>query len=288
MHIPVLLSEVIEYLKPEKDQKFIDCTANGGGHIKEILKYIKPKGEMLGIEIDPCIYRNLKKEKIKRLTLINDSYINLEKVAGKNGFMEADGILFDLGMSSWHFDESKRGFSFQKNEDLIQRYDADESKLTAKDILNTYLEEELIKILREYGEEKFARRIASKIIEERPIQTTQKLVETIKEATPSWYHHKKIHFATKTFQALRIETNQELENLKTVLPQTLKVLKHGGRLAIISFHSLEDRIVKVFFKEMKKNQEVEILTKKPIIATREEIISNPKSRSAKLRVIIKK
>jgi len=215
------------------------------------------------------------------LILVNDSYVNLAETVRKQRFKPVSGILFDLGFSSWHLEESGRGFSFEKNEPLDMRYNP-ENPLTAEKIVNNWSEREIEKILREYGEERFTKRIAREIIQERkikPIKTTFQLVETIKKSTPIWYHHRRIHPATRTFQALRIAVNDELNNLKKALPQAVEILEKDGRLAVISFHSLEDRIVKNFFRENLK-----ILTKKPIRPSLEEIEINPRSRSAKLRV----
>lgn len=288
MHIPVLLNEVIEGLSPNKNENFIDCTLNGGGHASAILKLNKPNGIVLGIEWDKEIYEKISAKKIERLIAVNDSYVNLENIAKENGLDDVAGILFDLGMSSHQIDEGNKGFSFSKNEPLIMAYG--NSELTAEKILNTYPENELEKIISEYGEEKFSKKIAKKIAETRkrkPIKNTIELVEIIKEATPSWYHHQKTHFATRTFQAIRIETNDELNNIKQALPAALETAKPGGRIAVISFHSLEDRIVKNFFKDEEKKETVKIITKKPITPKEEEISSNPRARSAKLRIIIK-
>jgi len=286
MHIPVLQKEVIEYLDPKPNENFIDCTIGEGGHTLAILEKNGPEGKVLGIEWDPELYKNLKKEIPrwnlgKRVVLVNDSYTNLKEIVEREKFQPVSGILFDLGFSSWHLEESGRGFSFEKNEPLDMRYNL-ENPLTAEKIVNNWPEREIEKILREYGEERFARRIAREIVQERkikPIKITFQLVETIKKATPIWYHHRKIHPATRTFQALRIAVNDELKNLEIALPQAVEILEKDGKLAVISFHSLEDRIVKNFFRENLK-----VITKKPIRPFLEEIELNPRSRSAKLRV----
>jgi 16S rRNA (cytosine1402-N4)-methyltransferase len=241
----------------------------------------------LGIEIDKEIFEKIEKEKIERLVPVNDSYVNIRKVATENGFDKISGILFDIGMSSYHIDEAERGFSFNKDEPLIMNYS---TGLTAEEILNEWPEDEIEKILKEYGEEEFSRKIAKKIVEQRRlgrIRSTLQLVSIIKEATPGWYHHGKTHFATRTFQALRISVNNELNNFRKALPEALNLLEKEGRLVVISFHSLEDRIIKEFFKEKEKSGEVRIITKKPIVPTDEEIALNPRSRSSKLRVAIK-
>lgn len=295
IHIPVLQKEVLEILDPKPNENFIDCTIGGAGHTIAILERNKPNGKVMGIEIDTELYQILKSRMrdnfqfSKRLILVNDSYVNLKKIVEKYKF-KPDGILLDLGMSTWHIEKSNRGFSFKRNEPLTMRYDAAKLKLTAEEILNNWTEKEIEKILWNYGEERFAKRIARKIIEQRkvkPIKTTLELVEIIRKATPFWYHRLKIHFATKTFQALRIAVNDELSNLEKTLPQALEILKKNGRLAIISFHSLEDRIVKNFFKEKAKLNLLKILIKKPLTPTKKEIKSNPCSRSAKLRAIQK-
>ncbi|MFZ3054669.1 MAG: 16S rRNA (cytosine(1402)-N(4))-methyltransferase RsmH, partial [Minisyncoccales bacterium] len=237
MHIPVLLKEITENIQP--NENYVDCTMNGGGHTKEILKRNGPKGKVLGIEIDKEIFDQV--EQHERLIPVNDSYVNLKKIVEENGFENIKGVLFDIGMSSYHVDSSERGFSFQKDEPLVMSYNG---SLTAEEILNEWREDEIEKILKEYGEEEFARKISKKIVERRKgekIKSTLQLVSIIKEATPGWYHHSKTHFATRTFQALRIAVNDELNNFKSALPQALEVLDKGGRLMAISFHSLEDR-----------------------------------------------
>lgn len=319
MHIPVLLREVIEYLNPRPGQRFIDATIGDGGHALAILEHIVPGGKLLGIEWDSELLKQLKFKvqspkspvglgplrgsKFKNSAiLINDSYANLEKITRDNNFKNIQGVIFDLGMSSWHLEESGGGFSFAKDEPLDMRFsrraDNDE-RPTAAEIINKYREEELAEILKENGEERFAKRIAGAIVrvrKEKPITTTFQLVEIIKNSTPFWYRRGRIprrnasgtlrgrHFATKTFQALRIAVNDELENIRSGIGQAENVLAAGGRLAIISFHSLEDRIVKNFFREEGKKGKFKILTKKPIRAKLAEITANPRARSAKLRV----
>ncbi|MCK9446016.1 16S rRNA (cytosine(1402)-N(4))-methyltransferase RsmH [bacterium] len=285
MHIPVLLKEVIEYLNVKPNSNYIDCTLNGGGHTREILK--RTNGKVLGIEIDREIFEKIEKEKIERLIPVNNSYVNIREEAEKNNFNNIYGILFDIGMSSYHVDEAERGFSFNKDEPLIMNYS---TGLTAEKILNEWKEEEIEKILKEYGEEDFSKKIAKKIVEKRKggkIKSTLQLVSIIREATPEWYHHSKTHFATRTFQALRIKVNNELDNFREALPEALNLLEKEGRLVVISFHSLEDRIIKEFLKEKEKEGKVKIITKKPIVPTDEEIALNPRSRSSKLRAAIK-
>jgi 16S rRNA (cytosine1402-N4)-methyltransferase len=295
MHIPVLLDKVIEYLNPQPGQNFIDATIDGGGHALAILERIIPDGKLLGIEWDEELLGRLKlkiqNSKFKNSTLlVNDSYANLKKIAAANGFENVKGIIFDLGMSSWHLEEAGRGFSFMKDEPLDMRFGggtAGAEQSTAREIINTVSEQELIKILKEYGEERFAKPIAEAIITARktkPIISTFQLVEIIKSSTPFWYRRRRIHFATKTFQALRIAVNGELENLKSGIEQAGEILDKGGRMAVISFHSLEDRIVKNFLREEARAGRLKILTKKPVRAELVEVTTNPRARSAKLRV----
>jgi len=313
IHLPVLQKEVLEYLVPKPNENFIDCTIGDGGHGLVILELIGPNGKLLGLDWDEENIHRLKFKiqnsttahfqwaglpspkfragaKFKnRLILINDNFVNLKNIVERLNFGPVSGILLDLGMSSWHLEKAGRGFSFLRNEPLDMRYNK-ESKVRAEKILNEYSEEELRDILEKYGEERFARRISEEIIKERkrkPIKTTFQLVAIIKRVVPIWYQHRKIHPATRTFQALRIAVNDELNNLEKVLPQAVEVLRPSGRLVVISFHSLEDRIVKNFLKEKKKENIVEILTKKVIKPQREEIEINPRSRSAKLRACIK-
>ena len=270
----------------------MDGTLGEGGHALSILEKTSPEGKLLGIDCSPEIIENckLKIENFKERTiLVCDNFVNLKEIVKKQNLKRVHGILFDLGLSSWHLEESGRGFSFLRRESLDMRYNP-ENPLTAEKIINYWLEIDIEKVLREFGEEQFSNRIAKEIIKVRkikPIKNTLQLVEIVKGAVPSWYQHRKIHFATKTFQALRIAVNDELNNLEKVLPQTLEILNSGGRLVIISFHSLEDRIIKNFFKNQAKEGLLKILTKKPIQPTEEEIKINPRARSSKLRVAIK-
>ena len=288
MHIPVLIDEIIQYLNPQPDENFVDCTLGFAGHSKAILEKTKPNGRVLGIEWDSEVCQRIEKEGIERLIVTNDSYANLKEIAEQNNFQPVNGILLDLGMSSWDLEQSGRGFSFQKDEPLDMRYAA--QSLTAEEIINKWPEQEIAEILRDYGQERFAKNIARKVVEVRlqqPIETTFQLVEVIRKSFPRSYRFGKQHFATKTFQALRIAVNSELENLKVVLPQAVELLTEGGRLVIISFHSLEDRLVKNFLKEEQQKNTLKILTKKPITASASEIASNPRAHSAKLRAALK-
>jgi 16S rRNA (cytosine1402-N4)-methyltransferase len=275
MHIPVLQKEVLEMLSPKPNENFIDCTIGEGGHSLAILEMIKPKGKILGIDQEIRL-----KKGDKRLILVEDNFANLKSIVENYKFNNIQGILFDLGMSSWHLEESGRGFSFKRPEPLDMRF-SKKNPLTAEKIVNYWSKPEIERILREYGEEKKALKIAQKIIELRgtlQIKTVPQLVKITDSLGVS---------PQRTFQALRIAVNDELNNLKKALPQAKEVLNKGGRLAVISFHSLEDRIVKNFFKDYSQKGQLKILTKKPIIPSDEEIKNNPRSRSAKLRVVEK-
>ncbi len=299
LHIPVLTKEVLEYLDPKPNENFIDGTVGQGGHAVEILKKNGPEGKVLGIDLDASQIENSKlvaNEFKGRLILVNDSYANLKEIVEKENFKPVNEILLDLGYSSWHLENSNRGFSFQKDETLDMRYGKGE--LTAAKIVNEYPEKEIEHILKNFGEEKFAQRIAKEIIQQRKIrkiESTFELMDIIVSAIPAFAHRKspglsawaKAQAGAKTFQALRIAVNGELENLEMFLPQAIEVLHEGGRLVVISFHSLEDRIVKNFFKNKEKENVVKILTKKPIAAGAGEVALNPRSRSAKLRAIVK-
>ncbi len=291
MHIAVLQKEVLEYLDPKPNENFIDATLGEAGHAKLILRRNNPDGKVLGIEIDPEAITELQKANIsERLAIINSSYIKIKDIVQENNF-KPDGILFDLGMSSNQLDKGKRGFSFTRDEPLIMRYDKKiADSLTAAEIVNSWTEEDIESILEEFGGERFARKIARKIVESRkiePIYTTFQLKNIIIRAIPPRFRHSKIHAATRTFQALRIVVNNELNNLEQALYQAVEVLNPGGRIVVISFHSGEDKIVKNFIKDKSKQGVLKILTKKPITPSEEEVTNNPRSRSAKLRAALK-
>ena len=292
MHIPVLQNEVLKYLDPKPNQNFIDATIGEGGHAISILERTSPNGKLLGIDWSPEIIENckLKIQNVKkRITLVCDNFVNLKEIVKRERFLAVSGILFDLGMSSWHLEESGRGFSFLKNEPLDMRY-SPQNPLTAEKIVNFWSEPDIEKILKEFGEEKFAKKIAQNLVEERksvPIKTTFQLVKIIKKAVPLRYQRQRLHCATRTFQAIRIATNKELDNLEKVLPQTIEILPAGGKLIVISFHSLEDRIVKNFFREKAKENILKIVTKKPVGPSPKETKINPRSRSSKLRAAVK-
>jgi 16S rRNA (cytosine1402-N4)-methyltransferase len=287
-HVPVLLKEVIDYLGPQANKNFIDATVGQGGHTAAILEKNKPKGKVLGIEMDPELYQKTKSymtEFPNRLILINDSYTNLEKIVKKNDFKPVHGILFDLGMCSWHLEESGKGFSYLRDEPLDMRFNP-KNDLTAAEIINFWDIEKIEEILKEFGEEKYARRISLAIKEARKkekIVGTQQLVDILKRTLPKNYDKKRIHFATRTFQALRIAVNNELQIIESGIKQAIKILEPRGRIVVISFHSLEDRIAKNLFREKARIGKLNILTKKPIGPCAEEIKNNLRSRSAKLR-----
>ncbi|MCX6780139.1 MAG: 16S rRNA (cytosine(1402)-N(4))-methyltransferase RsmH [Candidatus Magasanikbacteria bacterium] len=297
-HIPVLLNEVIDGLNLENNDLVIDCTLGDAGHSEAMVAKIGPKGKLLGIDADPESLLRAKNNLYKfekQVVFARDNFANLEKIAAENDFMDADAILMDLGWSTPQFKERNRGFSFDGNEPLDMRYSTDVGE-TAADILNQYTLAELINIFKFYGEEKLSAEIAQNIIEQRskkPFQTSAELTETVLQV-----YRKKLktdkeipwvggaHPATQIFQALRIAVNKELEVVRQALPQALAVLKSGGRLAVITFHSLEDRIVKQYFVK-NNNRILKIINKKPLVAGDEELKNNPSSRSAKLRIIEK-
>lgn len=293
VHRTVLLNETIEGLNLPKEAVVLDATFGGGGHSREILeKY--PDAKIIALDQDKTVWDRAKgkfKGLEKRIFFINENFRNLDALLD---FPEKnfDAIIFDLGLSSDQLEDSGRGFSFLKNEPLLMTMKANPSPedLTAEDIVNDWSEKSLADIIYGYGEERFARRIAKGIAEARKkkrIKTTADLVEIIGESVPPAYKHGKIHFATRTFQALRIAVNDELGALREGLQKGFGILKKEGRMAVISFHSLEDRIVKRFYKEAEKKGEAILINKKPIIAKEEEVKNNRKSRSAKLRILEK-
>jgi 16S rRNA (cytosine1402-N4)-methyltransferase len=271
MHAPVLLKEVIETLNPKSGEFFVDGTYGGGGHAKAIQEKIGPEGKLLAIDWEST----------------GENFADLAYLLVKKGLPKADGLILDLGISSDQLDLSGRGFSFQRDEPLLMNINP--ALPPAYEILRKLNEEELAKIIWEYSQEKFSRRIARSIKEQqktKPIRTTKDLIEAIARAVPKNYERGRIHPATRTFLALRIYVNHELENLERVLKDLPKILKSGGRVAIISFHSLEDRLVKNYFRDFQKVGKLKILTKKPITPSREEFQNNPRARSAKLRAAI--
>lgn len=286
-HVPVLLAEVLSGLDPQPGQSFVDGTVGLGGHASAILEKTSPNGRLLGIDRDE---RNLEMARKNlasfgdRVTLIQGSYADAETVAYDRGFVPTHGVLLDLGYASTHIEDADRGFSFQNEGPLDMRYDTQQD-LRAETIVNTWSEEDLARILRTYGEERHAQRIAKAIAMARrvtPITTTTQLSALVELEVP---RHGRIHPATQTFQALRIAVNDELGELERALSHIVEMIAPQGRLAIISFHSLEDRVVKNFFKESERRGIGKILTKRPLQPTREEIRENQRSRSAKLRIL---
>lgn len=287
IHTPVLLNATLQYLKPERGQSYLDVTAGYGGHAKTVLDHTQNSAKAVLVDRDKQAIKSL--EEIFGNTeakIIHKDFLSASNKLVEQG-SQFDMILADLGVSSLHLDEPVRGFSFSESGPLDMRMDS-RQELKAGDIINTYSETDLAKILTEYGEEPKARQIARNIVAARPIQTTDQLASIVAKA---WPGHSRVHPATRTFQALRIAVNSELDQLQRALPAWLELLAPGGRLVIISFHSLEDRIAKRFFAEHAANTydaELELLTKKPIVATNDEIVSNPRARSAKLRAGRKK
>ena len=288
-HKSVMLNEVIEYLNVGPGSKIVDATLNGGGHTRGILeKY--PTAQVLGVEWDPDIFQEFQAGSIaKNIIAVNDSYVNLKNIIQANDF-QPDGIVFDLGVSSLHYEKSGKGFSFMKDEPLDMRFNPKVNDITAADIVNTASQEELAKILNDYGEEKFAGEISKGAINKRrvkPVTTTTDLVSIIRASVPGWYQKKKIHPATKTFQALRIAVNNELDNIEKGIFAAIDVLKSGGRLVVISFHGLEDKIVREIFKIKAKEGIIKWVIKRTIKPKWEEIKNNPRARSAKMKTIEK-
>ncbi|PIR73960.1 MAG: 16S rRNA (cytosine(1402)-N(4))-methyltransferase [Candidatus Magasanikbacteria bacterium CG10_big_fil_rev_8_21_14_0_10_47_10] len=299
-HTPVLLSEVLEYLRPTPGMHVIDCTLGDAGHSEALLQKIVPHGKLLGIDADPEALlraKNYLHSFASDVTFVRDNFSELQKIVDQEKFTPVHTVLIDLGWSSPQFEERGRGFSFLKDEKLDMRYGGSGSHArTAADIVNSESEERLGKIFWEYGEEKLSKEIAAAVVAARgskEIQTTGELVEMILNTYRTKLKTDKeipwvggLHPATKVFQALRIAVNEELDVIRAVLPQAVDVLESGGRLAVISFHSLEDRIVKHYFKSI-DGKSIKILTKKPVTAAEQEAEENPRARSAKLRVIEK-
>ena len=324
-HIPIMADEVLELLDVKKDGTYFDGTLGGAGHSSLILQKLGESGRLVGIDQDEDAIEAASKRlnpgrKMRfsegkavienndsadgRVTIVKSNYENIKTIAKELGIAKADGILLDLGVSSHQFDDAERGFSYQNDAPLDMRMDKD-AKISAYDIVNTYSEEELSKVLFHYGEEKFARSIAARIVSARlrgPIETTSELVDIVKASMPASAGRKKGHPARKTFQALRIECNRELDVLKNTLDDMIELLGPGGRLCIITFHSLEDRIVKKHFKEAEdpcicppdfpvctcgRKPKGKSITRKPVVPSEEEVETNARSRSAKLRVFEK-
>jgi len=289
MHLPVLLNEVIEILNPKKGEFFIDGTVDGGGHAVVILEKIMPEGKFLGLDWDKEMIKIFKKKLISyhfpknKVILVNENFKNIPMILKNKKLGKADGLFLDLGFSSEQLENSGRGFSFKKDEPLLMTYS--DSQRPARDWLKILKEFELARIIYQFGEERYSRRIAHAIKNNLPIETSKKLAELVRSVLPKNYEHGRIHPATRTFQALRIFVNQEIENIQQVLLEIGNILKPSGRLAVVTFHSIEDRLVKNIFRDLAKKGKVEILTKKPVQPSQNEVYSNPRSRSAKLRAL---
>ena len=301
-HITVLLNETVDALEVKPDGVYVDCTLGGAGHTSLILSRLGENGRVIGIDRDDDALNNAK-EKVKdgRLITVKDNFENIASVVNSLGLETVDGILMDLGVSSHQLDVAERGFSYMQDAPLDMRMDRS-AALNAYEVVNSYSEKELFRILRDYGEERFASSIAKKIIESRqtaPINTTLELSEIVSSAIPAKYRRDGGHPAKRTFQAIRIEVNGELSCIPKAINDGVDILSPGGRMAIISFHSLEDRIVKNGFKDLEnpctcpsdfpvcvcgKKQKVKVITKKPILPTENELENNSRSHSAKLRV----
>lgn len=292
VHLPVLLNEVIENLNLKPGDIILDATLGGGSHAKEILNKISPKGRLIAFDRDLEAIERVKKrltERESQITFINKDFREAAGVLGDLKIDGIDGAMFDLGMSSFQIDDAGRGFSFLKDGPLDMRLDPSQD-LSAKEVVNSFKEEELADIIYNYGEERYSRRIAHAICsfrKEKKIETTLELVSILQKCIGYKYRKQKLNPAVRTFQALRIYVNDELGSLEEALKGLVPHLKTGARLCVISFHSLEDRIVKIFFKALAKEGIGKIITKKPIVPTVEEIRVNSRSRSAKLRVLEK-
>lgn len=300
-HLPVLLEEVLEGLRPFTGGRYVDCTVGGGGHSRAILEASEPAGRLLGLDQDPAALEAAGKALApfgSRVTLKKANFRRLLEAAREAGFDQADGVLFDIGVSSPQLDEGERGFSFHQDAPLDMRMDP-EGPVTARDLVNGLEAAELTRLLRDYGEERWARRIADFIVRNRPLETTGQLVEVIKAAIPAAARRTGPHPARRTFQALRIAVNDELGALEEGLGQALDLVRPGGRVAVITFHSLEDRIVKQAMQAWARGcscppdlpvcvcgrkPRARLVSRKPLTAGEEELSRNPRSRSAKLRL----
>jgi 16S rRNA (cytosine1402-N4)-methyltransferase len=294
-----MLEECISALQVQRGGRYIDCTVGGGGHAAAILEESSPGGRLIGIDTDPHairVARGKLKPYGKDAILVNENFKYLENICTRHGFSPVNGVLFDLGMSSLQLEEAGRGFSFRQDSPLDMRF-SNGQDLTAANIVNTYPEVELARLLHRYGEEQRNRQIARCIVERRPLGTTQELARVVEQAVGGT--RGRIHPATKTFQALRIAVNHELENLELVLEQAVNLLGNGGRIVVISFHSLEDRLVKGFFRREAQwcicppgmpacicghTPRLKVLSKKVFRPSPVEVQTNPRSRSARMRV----
>lgn len=289
MHVPVLLNEVISGLDPKSGETVVDGTLGAGGHADAFIEKIKPDGKFLGVDWDRDAVALLRKKfdssGLEKFAVTRGNYADIPQILQNEGFGKVDVFFLDLGFSSDQLDSGK-GFSFEKNEPLIMTYSDD--AIPAYSAIRQLKKNELAEIIRNYSDERYAQRIANAIYErgkKERIKTTGELREVIAQAVPKNYERGRIDPATRTFQAIRMYVNDELSNLDRALSNLKEIMRPGGRVGVVSFHSKEDRIVKVVFREMAKRGEVELITKKPITASEEEIRNNPRSRSAKLRII---
>lgn len=316
-HIPVLLNEVLELLDPKQNKNYVDSTLGGGGYTEKLLEANAPNGKVLSIDLDQAALDNAKEKFSKagdRLTLVHGNFRDFDKLISRHQFTGIAGVVADIGLSSYQLDESERGISFQKKELLDMRFDSSSDQPDARFLLHHRSVEELTKIFLDYSEEKYSYKIAQNIVksiekaraEHGPtnevLKYTTDLVEIIQDSLPKPEKHRWTDTARRIFQALRIEVNHELVNLETFLPKAFALLEPEGRLAVVTFHSLEDRIVKKYFKELATgcicppefpvckcglNPQGKILTKKAVTATNSELENNPRAKSAKLRVVQK-
>ena len=291
-HSPVMPSEVLYWLLGDGRKIFLDCTVGYSGHAEKLLEGSGPEGRLVGLDRDRSAIEASRQRLSRfgaRAILIHGHFMELKQHLSEHGLSQVDGIVFDLGVSSPQLDEPARGFSFQQDGPLDMRMDQSIGG-TAADLINRWPEAQLADAIFQFGEERFSRRIARAIVrarERHPLGTTKELVSVIEGAVPANYRHGRLHCATRTFQAFRISVNQELDCLESALRDAVDVLSPGGRLCVISFHSLEDRIVKHTFRALsgKEDPALVVLTKKPQVSTREESDRNPRSRSAKLRAV---
>ncbi|CUO59586.1 MULTISPECIES: 16S rRNA (cytosine(1402)-N(4))-methyltransferase RsmH [Clostridium] len=305
-HVSVLLNECLDALNIKEDGIYVDGTLGGAGHSSEILKRLSENGRLIGIDQDTDALKAaaIRLQNFNNVTFVHNNFYNIKQILDDLDIEEVDGILMDLGVSSYQLDTGERGFSYMKDAPLDMRMNR-ENELSAYEVVNTYSEDELYRIIRDYGEEKFAKRIATFIVnarEEKNIETTLELVEIIKNAIPAKARREGPHPAKRTFQAIRIEVNSELSILNRAIEDGVSKLSKGGRMAIITFHSLEDRIVKNKFRDLAvacrcpkefpicvcgEKAKVKVISRKAIDPSKEEVEMNPRSRSAKLRVIEK-
>ncbi|NQT33290.1 MAG: 16S rRNA (cytosine(1402)-N(4))-methyltransferase RsmH [Candidatus Omnitrophica bacterium] len=289
LHLPVLLRESIEHLALKRGDAVLDATLGGGGHAIEVLKKIGPEGKLIAVDRDPEALDRTKqhlKDYSGQIIYINENFRNIEKILGVSEVEYIDGAIFDLGVSSYQIDNATRGFSFLKDGPLDMRFDTGQT-LTAREMVNKFGKDMLADIIRKYGEERYAGRVAGEIVASRKrkrIETTGELVEVIEKAVGRKYRNQKLHPACRTFQALRIYVNDELSSAEEAVGKTISYLHQRGRICVISFHSLEDRIIKNMFREKAREKKLALVTKKPITPGREEVLANPRARSAKLRV----